>query len=70
MDDDLRHLETDRGKQHELDAMDIDLATEVLLELVKKKVFEIVFTGQVRRKPEEGDAADHQQRDKSDHHSC
>jgi hypothetical protein len=50
--------------------MDIDLATEVLLELVKKKVFEIVFTGQVRRKPEEGDAADHQQRDKSDHHSC
>jgi DUF1009 family protein len=70
MDDDLRHLEADRGKQHELDSMDIDLVAEVLFELVKKKVLEIVFTGQIRRKPEESDAADHQQRKKGDDHSC
>ncbi len=40
--------------------MDVDLASEVLLELMQKEIFEIVFAGQIGGKPQEGDAANQQ----------
>ena len=46
--------------------MDIDLATEVLFELMKKEILEVVFPGQIRRKPEECGAADQQKGNEGD----
>jgi hypothetical protein len=66
MDDDLRHLETNLWEEHELDPMDIDFSTKVLLKLMEEKILEIVFTGQIRGQPEEGDAADHQKDNEGD----
>jgi hypothetical protein len=46
--------------------MDIYFMTEVLLELMEEKIFQVVFAGEIRRKPQEGDAADQEKRNKGD----
>src|SRR5262249_10837531 len=45
------------GEEYEFDPMDIDLPAKVLFKLMKEEIFQVIFAGQVRRKPQEGCAA-------------
>ncbi len=46
MDDDLTELQPDSGKDDKLDVPDVDLASDVVLDLPEEKFFEIILTGQ------------------------
>ena len=60
MNRDLRQFQSDAGEQDQLDAMDVDLASDTLLQLLEKKIFEIIDAGQVGRENEKGAPADQQ----------
>ena len=54
----LRQFQSDAGEQDQLDAMDVNLSPNALLQLLEEKVFEIVVAGQVGREHEKRAAAD------------
>jgi hypothetical protein len=49
--------------------MHINFPAKILFKLMEEKLFEIIFAGQVRGQPEEGDAADHQKGNEDDDHT-
>ena len=75
MNRDLRQFQSDAREQDQLDAMDVNLASDTLLQLLEEKIFEIVVASQVWRENEKGSTAD-QQNDNQGHnntgsdHSC
>ncbi|MGH9932399.1 MAG: hypothetical protein ACREA9_24615, partial [Pyrinomonadaceae bacterium] len=57
---DLRQFQSDAREQDQLDAMDVNLASNTLLQLLEEKIFEIVLAGQVGRENEKPATADQQ----------
>ena len=75
MNRDLRQFQSDAREQDQLDAMDVNLTSDTLLQLLEKKIFEIIVAGQVGRENEKRAAADQQNGNKGDNnassgHSC
>ena len=69
MDRDLRQFQSDAREQDQLDAMDVNLASDTLLQLLEEKTFEIVVAGQVWRENEKGSTADQQNDNQGDNNT-
>jgi hypothetical protein len=72
---DLRQFQSDAREQDQLDAMDVNLASDTLLQLLEEEIFEIIVAGQVGRENEKGAASDQQNDNKGYYnansgHSC
>ena len=66
MNRDLRQFQSDTGEKDQLDAMDVNLASDTLLQLLEEKIFEIFVAGQVGREHEKRPAADQQKDNQGD----
>jgi hypothetical protein len=72
---DLRQFQSDLREQDQLDAMDVNLAPDTLLQLLEEEIFEIIVASQVGRENEKGSTADQQNDNQGDNntgsnHSC
>ncbi len=66
MNRDLRQFQSDTGEKDQLNAMDVDLASDTVLQLLEEKIFEIFVAGQVGREHEKRAAADQQKDNQGD----
>ena len=53
----LSQFQTNAGEEDQLDAMDVNLASDTLLQLLEEKIFEIIVASQVGRENEKRAAA-------------
>jgi len=72
---DLRQFQSDAREQDQLDAMDVNLASDTLFQLLEEEISEIIVASQVGRENEKGPTADQQNDNQGDNntasdHSC
>jgi hypothetical protein len=66
---DFRQFQSDARKQDQLDAMDVNLTSDTLLQLLEEKIFEIIVTSQVGQENENGSTADQQNDNQGDNNT-
>jgi hypothetical protein len=66
---DLRQFQSDAREQDQLDAMDVNLASDTLLQLLEEEIFEIIVASQVGREHKNRATADQQNDNQGDNNT-